>query len=1533
MPEYYPDALPEQIVLELAAELMKVGPPQVLSWIQEKRLKSVQMNGEAVLFERGEVLRFLGELDVERSGQPKPFPVVAIGSSAGGLEAVTELLEGLETDLEMAYVVISHLDPEHESPLPELLQKRTAMPVHTVVDGMRIKPDHVYVIPPNANMGIVDGVLTLRKPRNTSKKGFHPINEFMVALAEAYQMNAIGVVLSGTATDGTLGLKAIKAGGGWTFAQDESATYFDMPRHAQEAGAVDFVLSPAAIAAQVAVLRRHPVMEVGTVATEDVPTLGLQDILSQVRQRSGVDFNQYKRATVLRRVLRRLVLHKLRDYESYAQLLKDDPHEADLLFDDLLINVTSFFREGRFHETLKQRILPELLGGDAREHALRIWVAGCSSGEEAVSIAITVLEFFRSEGRMPPVQIFATDLDPKMVEKARVGIYGKAAMESVSPAIMARYFTKLETGYQVVKSIRDLCVFAQHDLLKDPPFSRIDLISCQNVMIYLNNAAQHKVLHNFHYALLPKGFLALGRSESVNSAGDLFTPGGKEDKLYTKRKTAAAVHFSSLGRRKEPKDQLGRERQDRIGDARTAKGSELDQEAERLLLHRHVPASMVVNQDLEVLRFRGETAPYLAPHAGKASLNLLKLVREDLVFELRGLFRKVKEDHAPISRSGLQIEVDGVVRNVSIEVAPMRTEGVEDHFLVVFLDDKAFGKRTTPLLPLESDGEQEAKDRRIAMLEREVRDVRDQMRLLLEEAEGKSDQLQSAHEEMLSGNEELQSMNEELETSKEELQSTNEELTTINDELIQRQDELKESRDYAEGIIGTISTPLVVLNSSLRIRRANAAFYKAFRTTHEETEGMLLQELGNHQWDASALRKQLMDVLHHGMEMRDFEVKHEPAGAEERTFQLSARRIVHLGPKQRLLVTLEDVTEQRSTTEGLNRLAAIVTNSSDAVLSLDLQGRVTSWNPGAEHLFGWTTKEMTGQPLDRLLPADRTGEVQRLIERVKGGERIHFFETERKHKDGHTVQVSLTVSPVRAANGDVIGISKIERDISESKKVAASLTESERRFHLLADNMDQLAWITNADRSEYWFNGRWDDFSGIPTSELPSRFKELHHPEHFERVQKVMVGFRQQAEAWECTFPLKRRDGEYRWMLARAVPQLDKDNNVIHWFGTCTDISDMMKAEAALQEADHRKDVFLATLAHELRNPMAPLRSGLEVLQTIDGDETFRQTRKVMKRQVDHLARLVEDLLDLGRINTGSLKLRRETMDPKRAMEDAVEAIEPMVRAKGQRLNLIAHDEPCFINADPVRITQIFSNLLHNASKFTPEGGHIEVGCSVGDGILEVHVSDSGIGIPAEQHERVFEMFTQVDPEERAKTGGGLGIGLHLVKRLVEMHGGTISVVGGVDGKGTTFTISLALVRSNKSTKVPRPEGKAKSIKDSRVLLVDDNKDSAMMLSMLLRAKGSAVEVAFSGEQGLKLGEGFLPDTVFMDIGMPGMDGYETCRRMRTTDWGKNARIIALSGWGQEEDKRKSKAAGFDAHLVKPVERATLLAAFQAGPA
>ncbi|MBX2982029.1 MAG: PAS domain S-box protein [Flavobacteriales bacterium] len=1509
----------ERVSLAEAAELMHVDIDRVQEWVKEGRLETTT-SGDEITFTREAILRMLGELDKERSGQAKPFPVVAIGASAGGLEAVRDLLKVLQPDLGMAYVVVSHLSPDHESQLPEILRKHTSMPVVLVENALPLQPDTVYVIPPNANMGMVDGLLTLRTPRQKSLKGFHPINGFMVALAEAYQMSAVGIVLSGTASDGTLGLKAIRAGGGWTFAQDDSAQFQDMPRSAIEANVVDFVLSPEGIARQLALLHRHPLNAVasGALSASNADP-GLADILALLRLRTGVDFQKYKRATIKRRILRRLVLHKLKDLEAYAQLLDKDPKEVDLLFNDLLINVTSFFREARFFTALKEQILPRFQERENKEMPIRVWVAGCSSGEEAVSIAITFLEHARTSGTEIPVQIFATDLDPKMVEKARSGIYGKSAMEGLSPTILNRYFKKKDGSFQVVKTIRDMCVFAHHDLLKDPPFSRMDLVSCQNVLIYFDQSAQRHVLQNFHYALRADGVLALGRSESVSAAEEMFIVLNKEEKFFRKNGSTKRVQvhgpYPSRGNgERAPIPTVVRA----VGRRGLEQG--LDQEADRLLLHRHVPASIVVNRSLEVVRFRGNTAPYLSPQSGKASLHLLKLVREDLVFELRGLLRKVKEDHVPAVGSKVQYSIDGVASTVDIEVAPMGAPGEEEHYLIVFLNEGNAGKNASPAMA--KAGTESAKDRRILLLEREVRDVREQMRVLTEESEFNDEQLQTAHEEMLSSNEELQSMNEELETSKEELQSTNEELITINDELLQRQLELKESRDYAEGIIATMATPLVVLNAQLRVRRANPAFHRAFQTTKEEVEGVLIHEIGNHRWDVEGLRRLLMDVLQHGTEMVGFEVKHIYPSNEEHTFVVNARRIDHLGPQQRLLVTLEDVTERQRSNDALQRLAAIVTSSRDGILSLDLEGNVLSWNQGSERMFGWTAKEMVGGSLDRILPPDRKDEVHKLVARIIAGEQVDFFETVRLHKDGHAVQVSLTVSPLRAAEGSIVGISKIERDISEVKRLAASLDESEQRFKLLAENMDQLAWIRKADNSNYWFNERWREFTGLTPDQLLSDYEQLLHPDHFEEVRQTISHHVGQDEAWESTFLLKRYDGEYRWMLARASPGRGEQGKVEQWFGTCTDITDMMRAEEALQKADRRKDEFLATLAHELRNPMAPLRSGLELLKSMDGDEEFRQTRKVMQRQVDHLVQLVDDLLDLGRISTGRLKLRRKPMEPMEAMQEAIETEMPFITKKRQTIEFRSSPRTVHIHGDKVRITQIFSNLLHNASKFTPEEGKIEVRADVQDAVLKVTVADNGIGIPAGQHAHVFEMFSQVDPENRVEAGG-LGIGLHLVKRLVEMHGGTVNVSDGPGGVGAVFTVQLPITDAPPAAQPVLPAVHA-TVKGMRVLVVDDNADSALMLSLLLRSKEADVHTAHSGEEALRVGESFRPDTIFMDIGMPGMDGYETCRRMRTTEWAKGVRIIALSGWGQKEDKMRSQEAGFDKHLVKPVDRAML---------
>lgn len=779
----------------------------------------------------------------------------------------------------------------------------------------------------------------------------------------------------------------------------------------------------------------------------------------------------------------------------------------------------------------------------------------------------------------------------------------------------------------------------------------------------------------------------------------------------------------------------------------------------------------------------------------------------------------------------------------------------------------------------------DAKDRRIALLEDEVRELRATLDRLSAETDKKTEDLLSANEAVLSSN---------------------------------------ESRDYAERILGTMDLPLLILNANMRVRMANDAFYRTFFTTADATEGVLIHELGNHQWDVHALRDQLMRVLVHGTPFHELEVKHASAEIGERTFVLGAKRIDHDGMPHRILVTLRDITERRKVETDLSRLAAIVTSSADAIMSMELNGNVLTWNDGAERLFGYSAEAVIGSSLALLLPDDRRAEGARLLERVRSGESISNYETVRVHKDGHHVPVVLTMSPVWGADGTMIGISKNARDVSVLKRTEHSLLETEERFRLLADNMDQLAWISKPQGGSTWFNKRMLDYFGLDGDEIRARGRELHHPDFYEQVSDGLRISAAAGEPWEGVFPLKGRDGTFRWFLSRTTPLKDRDGTVLQWFGTSTDITDRMEAEEALRDADRRKDEFLATLAHELRNPLAPLRSGVEILSSLSDDPAVLKTREIMTRQVDQLVRLVDDLMDVSRITSGRLVLTKGPMDLREAAQTAVEALRPEFVAKGQQLVEQLPDEPLIINGDAARITQVLTNLLHNASKFSGDGSTIDLHMRAVNGFAEATVHDNGIGIQPSMHERVFDMFAQVDAEERAKLRGGLGIGLHIVKRITLMHGGDIRVSSAGRSQGTTFTLQLPLLDADVPTTDAElvPELNTDELK---VLVIDDNNDSALMLSLLLDALNCDTRVAHSSDEALSLGKAFQPALIFCDIGMPFVDGYETCRRLRQTDWGKRARIMALTGWGQESDRKRSEDAGFDAHLVKPVDRKTLV--------
>ncbi|HEU5380410.1 MAG TPA: chemotaxis protein CheB [Ktedonobacteraceae bacterium] len=854
------------------------------------------------------------------------FPIVGIGASAGGLAAFRELLRELPADAGMAYVLVQHLDPTHESLLPDLLARVTPMEVHEAQEGMAVQPNHLYVIIPNTDMTIVQDTLQL-VPRSSTGGQHLSIDTFLCSLAKARTSRAMGVILSGTAADGTVGLQAIKAEGGMTFAQDPaSAGFAGMPQSAITAGYVDFIGSPQAIARELTRISRHPYVrqpDETEAASDHAPVEQeqatgaeptFQQILRLLGRRTGTDFTAYKPTTLKRRIQRRMALAQITSLDRYLTYLTDHQGEVEALYQDALIGVTGFFRDEATFATLEQEVLPHLIAEKTPRSPLRVWVPGCSTGQEVYSLAICLLEFLAAHALPTSLQLFGTDLNAQAIEYARAGVYPAGALEGLSQAQLERFFHAANGTFHIDKTVRDLCVFAQHDLLKDPPFSRIDLLSCQNVLIYLGLRAQKKVAQSFHYALAKEGVLLLGPSESIGNASPFFAPLGEHKRQWYVKKASGARPLGDHGGRdasKQPPPEEEREEQDRMKAEEGPWNFDLQHETDRLLAS-FAPASVVVNAEMEILHFRGETYPYLRPGPGRASLNLFKMARAGLDLDLRATISKAKRSGQAVKKAGIQFHDQGTLREIAVEVIPLKASSTERYFVVLFQEE---GTASMPL-PAETRGEQArrrgSKDQRIGQLERELEATREEMRSTIEELEAANEELHSANEESLSNNEELQSVNEELETSKEEIQSSNEELLIVNAELQQRNAQVQEERAFAEAVVETIREPLLILDAALRVEHANRAFYQHFHVEAADTERRRLFELGAGQWNIPALRALLEDLLPANHALSDYEVTHTFPRLGQRTMLLNARRIEY---SQRILLAIEDVTARTQAEE------------------------------------------------------------------------------------------------------------------------------------------------------------------------------------------------------------------------------------------------------------------------------------------------------------------------------------------------------------------------------------------------------------------------------------------------------------------------------------------------------------------------------------------------------------------------------------------------------------------------------------------
>ena len=1519
--------------------------------------------------------------DQSDQSETKPTHIVGIGASAGGLSALEQFFDNMPPNTGMAFVIIQHLSPDFKSLMDDLLSRHTKMPIHRVTNGIELQPNSIYLIPPKTHMTVREEHLYLTE-RTVSPQVELPIDIFFNSLAEDVGGRAVGVVLSGTGSDGSRGIVSINKNGGLVVAQSPESAQFDgMPRSAIATGVCDFILAPDRIPRILVEYAISP-LSVRSRMTHELEVFEDEGeyagIFALLRRHYNLDFSKYKGSTVGRRIRRRMEFRQIPEIPDYAAIVSGDQGELELLYKDLLIGVTEFFRDKQAFQFLEQEVIPRLFANLQRNEDLRVWSAACATGEEAYSLAILLAEKAEESGFMGKITVFATDVHKTSLDFASQGLYDRAKLTNVGPERMDRFFKKEGNDlFRVTSELRKLVVFAPHNLLNDPPFTRLDLVCCRNLLIYFQSDVQEKVISLFHFALKIDCILFLGSSEGLGAFVGEFEVIANQHKLFRKiRDLKLALNLDANRMDRTPSIPVA------VFQAASSRTVTIDRQVlfdYDTLLRRHMPPGVLIDENRHIVHYFGNVAEYLKMPEGRAENNILALAEDNLHIALSTSLQRADSTRQLVITRNVRIRRGEGEFLIDLNVSPLPDEKSHTtHYHVYF-------ERVRPTehpLPVEQPEDSDAVSfdvedhfrQHLADLEMELQSTRESLQTTVEELQTSNEELQATNEELLASNEELQSTNEEL-------HSVNEELYSVNSEFERKNVELKQLNNDHENLLASTDIGTVFLDRQLRIRKYNPAIASFFKLLPQDI-GRPIDHIAYHLSQQEEMLADINRVLANGIPIEQEEETRDKTWLLKRIMPFRTET----GQVEGVVITFTDITtikaaelkvlrlneelEQRveERTNQLKQEIGVRKNAENALLEQKLFVYSTI-DALASHICvmdensniivtnrAW--KEFATDNDSKLISSYEGDNYLEVCDRAGGDDSYEakpFAEGLRNVMSGEQPEFSLeypchapheqrwfTVTVRMFQIGDKKYTVAAHDNITARKQAEMLVIDARDHYLNILKNAPALIWRANIEALCDWFNSTWLAFTGrTMEQEYGNGWAEGVHSEDLDRCVGIWQAAFKEREPFEMEYRLRRHDGEYRWILDIGRPYTQLDGSFAGYIGYCFDIADRKKSEMELvkaresaEAANRAKSQFLANMSHEIRTPMNGIIGMSQLLADTELNDDQKECLDSIQSSTDNLLSLINDILDISKIEAGKIELETTDFSLRNSINDVLKNQTAILKAKGLVFKTeISDDISDNLKGDQLRLKQVLTNIVGNAIKFTNEGS-ITVSAAIEERkddilFLKIGVTDSGIGIDSESLYRIFTPFSQEDASTTRRYGG-TGLGLSISMKLVELMGGKIWAESS-KGVGSTFNIVIPFRKSDyKETPIPIVKANLRQLwegRSLRILVADDQNVNRNILIKLLSKWEHTVETVEGGSEAVEKWKNGRFDLILMDIEMPGMDGIEATRSIREAEKGGESRtpIIALTAHALINDRDRLLTQGFDGYVSKPLDIHALL--------